>query len=205
MKAQEAAPPIISSNRAPVALTILMCIFGLGTLFIMGVLSYFQLSSPSAALRQSVMNSVPGGWQTRVQVNLGWFTTHLVRAGSHFVKLPPEAHAALASVSAVEVGVYQLTDKSTPTDVGLLFSKADKAMARRGWERIVGVSQNDETVAIYMPRRGLREAHVQCCLFVFNQRELVVGSARGNVEPLLALARPRLQPMIARAHLALAN
>ena len=167
-------------------------------LCVIGVIGFFRLGSESTALRESLMGSTEGQWKKTVAVHLGWFTTSLVRAGSRLVKLDPEPRAALEAVRAVEVGVYRLRDASEREDHGAILAKADKAMARRGWLRVVGVSHDRNLVAIYMPRKGGSLRNLKCSLMVFNGRELVVASARGNLEPLWALAEKHLEPKLKR-------
>ena len=62
-----------------------------------------------------------------------------------------------------------------------------------GLERIVGVAQGRQFVAVYMPRNLRSAKRMECCVAVLNEQDLVVTSARGNLEPLLALATQRLQ------------
>jgi len=66
-------------------------------------------------------------------------------------------------------------------------------MSRRGWERVVGVAQGRQFVAVYLPRSLRTVNRMACCVAVLNEQDLVVASARGNLEPLLALATQRLQ------------
>jgi len=160
---------------------------------VVGVTGYFRLGSETTALRESLMDSVAGQWTKTIAVHVGWFTTSLVRAGSRLVKLDPEPRAALEAVRAAEVGVYKLREGPVPEDHGAILGRADKAMARRGWVRVVGVSHDRELVAVYMPRKGMSLRNMKCCLMVFNGRELVVASARGNLEPLWAIAGTHLE------------
>ena len=74
-----------------------------------------------------------------------------------------------------------------------MFTAADKCMRRRGWDRVVGVAQGRQFVAVYMPRNLLSVKRMACCVAVLNEQDLVVASARGNLEPLLVLATQRLQ------------
>ena len=54
------------------------------------------------------------------------------------------------------------------------------------------VAEGRELVAVYIPRKGVVAAKIACCLMVLHDRELVVASTRGNAEPLLEIARKRL-------------
>jgi hypothetical protein len=158
----------------------------------LGVASYFRLSSPTQALRRSVMEAVPGEWDKRIGVNVGGFTLALARFASHFFQMPPEPKAALDALRGADVGLYRLERPPSSRDYSAVLKIADKSMLRRGWERIVGVAQRGQLVAVYMPR-GLRaDRRFNCCVVVLNDQDLIVASGRGNVEPLLDLARQQL-------------
>ena len=156
-----------------------------------GIASYLHLRSSTQALRSAVMESVPGQWHKRFAVNVGCLTLGLVRFGSSFFHLPPEPRAALQALSHGEVGVYHLEEPTSSPDYAVILKTADKSMRRRGWERIVGVAQGGQFVAVYAPGNvGVKD--MSCCVAVLNDRDLVIVSARGNISPLLNLARRRL-------------
>jgi hypothetical protein len=178
-----------SKRRIHPLLVVLLALFLLGLLAAAGVASYFRLGSETAALRRTTMASIPGRWHSRITLNVGYFTMGLVRCGSHLFNLPPEPRAVLNSLSRAEVGVYELRDEPPKADVRAIFRSADRAMNRRGWERIVGVAEQREVVAIYIPAKPVSPEHMKVCLMVWDGHDLVVASARGNVAPLLELAR----------------
>jgi hypothetical protein len=147
-----------------------------------GVAGYFRLGSETTALRRSLMGSVAGEWDKKFAVHVGSLTMGLVRTGSRFVNLPPEPRAALEALHGAEIGVYKLREEAAPVDYRAIFLAADRAMKARGWERVVGVARGDEFVAVYIPRNGVLPGKMACCLAVLQERNLVVGSARGNLE-----------------------
>jgi hypothetical protein len=135
------------------------------------------------------MESVPGKWHKQVAVNVGGWTMSLVRFGTSFFSLPPEAKTALQCVHGAEVGVYELQGSSpTPNYSGVL-AAADKSMRQRGWERIVGVAEGRQFVAVYLPRSLSAVKEIECRVVVLDEHDLVVVSAHGNPESLLALVR----------------
>ena len=158
---------------------------------VLGVASYFHLSSEAVALRESVMTGVDGAWHTRFALNVGFLTTGLVRVGAHCFRLPPEPRAALAAIHGAEVGVYRLPEAAGEADHRAILARADQAMAARRWDRVVGVSRENELVAVYVPRRGLASNRMKCCVLVLQGRDLVIAGGRGNPEPLLQLANER--------------
>jgi hypothetical protein len=155
---------------------------------------FFQLGSETEALRAGLMDATHGTCEKKIAVHVGMFATALVRAGSRFFTIPPEPRAALESVHSVEFGIYELQEGSADIDAGAVLASTDKAMGARGWERCVGVVHEHQVVAVYLPRQGIRLGSLKCCLLVLESRNLVVLSARGNLEPLIALAQSKLGP-----------
>jgi hypothetical protein len=139
------------------------------------------------------MGSIGGAWDTKIAVHLGAMTMALVRTGSRLFPLEAEPRAALETVRGAEVGIYKLASESRCAEPRSLLAAADKAMAGRGWQRVVGVCKEQDVVGVYVPgnRIGLRRMKV--CVMVLHERDLVVASVRGNLEPLMALAGERLE------------
>jgi len=157
------------------------------------IVGYFRLSAAARTLRSSVTESVPGRWDKQFEVHVGGLTLKLVRSASRCFKLPPEAKAALAALRGAEVGIYRLPAAPAALDYSTMFAAADESMKRRGWERIVGVGRNRQVVLVYLPSELRAAKRIACCVAVLNEQDLVVASARGNLEPLLEVAARRLQ------------
>lgn len=168
-----------------VLLAVALCLPVLGAI---SVSSYFWLNPETRALRNSVMQAVPGRWDKQFAGNVGGFTCGLLRYASSFFNLPPEPKAALQALHGAAAGVYKLQGASAALNYAAVLSAADQSMNRKGWERIVGVVQGRQLVAVYLPR-GLRSVkRMACCVAVFNGHDLVIASARVDPAPLLALA-----------------
>jgi hypothetical protein len=182
--------PMRPSRLRPMFFLLLLVLL-LPGLCALGVASYFHLSSPSQSLRSAIMESVPGPWHRRFALNVGGLTFGLARFGSSFFHLPPEPKAALQALHGGEVGVYRLEEPMSLPDYAAILKTADQSMRRRGWERIVGVAQGGQFVVVYAPG-DLRLNDVSCCAAVLNDQNLIVVSARGNITPLLELARTHL-------------
>jgi hypothetical protein len=195
----ERVPPVLGAAAWPrrrfrvrpgyVVLGVVLC---LPLLCVIGITGYFRLSAAPQTLRSSVMEAVPGQWHKRFAIHVGGMTLGLVRLGSSFFNLPPEPKAALGALHGAEVGIYKLQNAPSALDYSAVFTATDKAMKGRGWERIVGVAQGRQFVAVYMPRNLKSLKRMACFVAVLNQRDLVVASARGNVQPLLDLAMQQL-------------
>jgi hypothetical protein len=158
-----------------------------------GVASCFRLGSDARAVRDALTQSSGVEWRPQVVLNAGWLTLGAVRAGLSRVRLDPVARAALQSVHAAGVGVYQLPPGTRPPNRAAMLASADAAMTARGWERVVGVVDRRDLVAVYFPK-GIALERVKCCVLVFDGKQMVLVSAQGNPMPLAqyALAQPRL-------------
>ena len=159
------------------------------------VVSCFHLSSDTKALRNSLIKSSGVEWRQRIALNAGGLTLSAVRAALSFVNLDAGARAALQSVRGAEVGVYQLPSGAKPPDRAAMLAAADAAMTARGWDRVVGVMDGPDLVTVYLPGKIASARRMKCCLMVFDGQEMVVVSARANLEPLLkyALAHQRAE------------
>ena len=135
-----------------------------------------------------MMKGAPAEWEEEIEIGFGPLTLNLARAGLAFVALEPEARSALHAVRSAEVGVYKLRSGHQQLNLAAMLSAADKTMAGRGWDRVVGVMDRRELVAIYVPVQVRSTRNVRVCLLTVDGQELVVASARSNLEPLMALA-----------------
>jgi len=158
---------------------------------VLGVASFFFLGADARALRNGFMDSSEGRWHQRIAVNVGGMTTGLVRLVAGVFKAPQEVQAGIETVRSVEVGVYRGTDLPVGKGYSSAVATMDKRMQKRGWERMVGVFKGSDLVAVYVPRSGLSEERIRCCFLVTHDNELVVGSARCSLGPILRLPEVR--------------
>jgi len=149
-------------------------------------LSYLGLNRDAAILRQEMFAGTGQGWLAKVQVNVGESTLGALDLGLSFVqdlKLAP-VREAIATCKRASVGVYE-----RKTSLGMwsrpeLFARADRAMEKRGWKRLVGVADQKSTVLIYGPGQGEKTGSVDVCVAVINDQNLVVASARLDADAL---------------------
>ena len=153
-----------------------------------GAYNLLTLSREATALRRGVLDSYAGGSSTRIQLSLDGTALGLLRTGLIFAPLPDEARLALKSVRKASVGVYELDEAMSRAN---LLSRADAVMLARGFSRIIGVVEDDETVLIYVPDDSDADT-LDVCLAVMDGKELVVVSARVDSEPLLKLIEQKL-------------
>jgi len=177
------------------ALPVLVLVLGLALipfgLIVVALKSFITVGGDSRVLRNTVLKASAAEWSPKIELNIGGGTLGLARLGLTFVDLPKEARAVLSAVRGAEVGVYQLT-KGGLDRAGLLNS-TDRSMSARGWERVVGVVNPSELVAVYLPSDLRSGRDVRLCVMVLDGEELVVVAARANLEPLLELARSQLE------------
>lgn len=144
------------------------------------VASYVTLDRDASVLRRHVMKATNADWQTKVQCSVGRITIGAVRSGLFFVRKPEvdDARLALAAVKHASVGVYQLRHRDADWSREQLFVETDRAMADRGWMRLVGVSERDgaEAVLVYAPEDIEDDEPIDICVAVVNGRELVIVS-----------------------------
>ena len=150
----------------------------------------FRVSSETRALRDVALEFNENA-EEKIEIGAGFFTVGLVKLGARLVELPPEAKSVLGSVHGVECSVYQL--QSDASDHAKLLIKADKAMSKRGRDRIVGVIDDNQLVAVYAPRDQSSHRNMTFSVMVVTGRELVCATARGDLEPVLQLAYAKSQ------------
>jgi hypothetical protein len=159
----------------------------------------FRVSSDLRALRDGLMKPASADWEENIEVGVGALTLGVARAGLSFVDLPPEARAALDAARGAEVGVYRLHNNGKRVNRAAMLAQADKAMDKAGWDRMVTVMNDHELVVIYVPDTMGSIRNIKVCVVVFDGQQLVLASARSNVEPLLNLAlnRPEFRQLTA--------
>jgi len=160
-------------------------------LICIGSTGCFKINSDARTLRDSVTKSSRARWDEEIEIGVGAITLNLARLGLSFVDLDPEARTMLSAVRGADVGVYRTHSEPGLKEFAAMLADADQAMARRGWDRLVTVSEARELVAVYVPANVRSPSNVKICLVALNGRELVVASARSNLEPLMELAFKR--------------
>jgi len=147
-----------------------------------------KVGSDAAALRNSLTKSDATAWDKQIEIGVGRLTLFAARAGLSFVDLPAEARTVLGAVHGAEVGIYRRHTRARGLDHSAMLSSADEAMSARGWDRLVTVANRHELIAVYVPDKAGMTREVRVCLAVVKEGELVLASARSDLEPLLALA-----------------
>ena len=171
-----------------VGLTLLSPLAALGVI-LLGVASYFHLSSDTRALRNELREASGVAWRQQIGVNIGSLTFGVIRAGLALVPLDPEACAAVKAIRGGEVGIYELASDSIRPNGAAVLAVADRVLNDRGWERAVGVLDGEQLVGVYLPVEPMPASRLKCCVMIFDGRRLVVVRATVNLEPLLECLR----------------
>lgn len=155
-----------------------------------GVLSMLRHDRDATALKREVMAASEAGWHTKVQLSVGWVTLGAVRTGLRFVNHEhmDEARMALRAVRNASVGVYERDGREAHLDRAGLFTRTDELMRKRGWTRLVGVAENNETVLVYTSNDIGSGSRLDVCLAVIDGNKLVVVSTNVDSSALMDLA-----------------
>jgi hypothetical protein len=155
------------------------------------ITGFFRLSRDARCLRNSLKLAADAQalqWDRKLELSFGALTFRVLQAGLAFAPLNPDARAAVQSVRGAEVGIYKLHGKADLLDPFAMLAAADTAMEARGWDRLVGVANDRELVAVYVPGSTPAKGNLQACLAVMQEEQMVVVSASSNVEQFLELA-----------------
>src|SRR5690349_5582614 len=160
----------------------------------------FRVSSETQALRDAALESIDG--DEKIELGIGFFTMRLARFGTKFVDLPPEAKLVLDSVSGAECSVYEL--QGAKPDYAEILARADRSMEKRGCDRVIGVIDRDQLVAVYVPRSTTSYRTMNVSVLVLDHKQLVCVKARGDLEPLVQIALDQAQRHLPKSQVATA-
>lgn len=153
---------------------------------LLGTTGCFRVGSDTRALRDVALEFGAEGAEEKIEFGVGFFTVGLAKLGTRFVEMPPEIKSILGSVDGVECSVYET--RGQPENLAVLLKEADKAMDKRGCDRVVGVLDNEQLIAVYVPRGVNSHRNMSISVMVLTKRELICASARGDLEPVMQMA-----------------
>jgi hypothetical protein len=172
-----------------VGLVLLLCPLVALAVLALGVASCLHLSADTRALRKGVTEASGDVWRQKIGLNFGWGTLGAVRTGLAFAPLDAEARAAVQAVRGVEVGIFELQPGAQSPDRAAMLAAADKKLHARGWERLVGVLDGENLVGVYLPAQEISGRRMKCCVLVLDGRQMIVVSAKVDLDPLLQCLR----------------
>ncbi len=160
----------------------------------LGVASMFRLNGEAALLRQEVMAASDSEWSTKVQVSAGWCALTTVRTILQVVEHEhrAEAQLALAAVRRASVGVYERVGRAGEMSAGRMVTEIDRKMQKRGWSRLVGVLERNETVLVYTSDELGAGDKLEICVAVLDGDEMVIVSTKVDADKLYELASRHL-------------
>lgn len=162
------------------ALAVLLCTTGC-----------FRVSSETRALRDVGLEYGAEGADEKIELGVGFFTVGLAKLGTRFVEMPPEARSILGSVKGVECSVHEISGRTE--DLAEVLKRADEVMEERGCERVVGVIDREQLVAVYVPRNATSHRNLSMSVMVLTKRELICATARGDLEPVVQMVFEKAQ------------
>ena len=146
----------------------------------------FQVGSETRALRDAALEIGALEAEEKIEFGVGFFTVGLAKLGTRFVDMPPEVKDILGSVDGAECSVYDV--RGGTKDMAKILREADKAMDKRGFDRVVGVVERRQLVAVYIPRNVKSHRNLSISVLVLDEKQLVCATARGDLEPVVQLA-----------------
>lgn len=158
---------------------------------LLGTTGCFRVGSETRALRDVALEFGAEDAEEKIELGVGFFTVGLAKLGTRMLELPPEVKSILGSVDGVECSVYELRGRQD--DLSQLLKEADKAMNKRGCDRVVGVLDREQLVAVYVPRDVTSHRNMTMSVMVLTQRELICATARGDLEPVMQIAYAKAQ------------
>jgi hypothetical protein len=171
---------IIKPGRSLVA-AILVLILGTAS-------GCMQVGRDAQALRDGALSSLRAGCDQQFELGVGFVSLTAARMALQAADLDPEVRLVLDAVRGLEVGIYRCAAKDPALRGATLMRNADAAMHPRGWERLITVLKNSELVLVYVPTQMSSSKDVKVCILTHKDGDLVLVSARSNLEPLLTLA-----------------
>lgn len=125
--------------------------------------------------------------KTKIAFGVGWPALGLARLVTAVADVEADARLALRSVRRADVSVLELERELNRAQRLTLLESVDRSLERKGWERIVGVLEEDETVGVYLSTKSTTADDLRLAVLVLSGRELVSVAVRCDVEPLIEL------------------
>jgi hypothetical protein len=172
----------------------------LSTFLVLTSTGCFRVSSDTQALRDAALESGFAQADQKIEIGVGFFTVGLAKLATKYVDIPPEARTALGALREAECAVYEVRRRRE--SFATILKEADAAMDRRGCYRLVGVINEKEMVAVYVPRDMDSARDVKASVLVLNRKQLVCVTARADAQDLIQLAMNKVRDELPRKELA---
>jgi len=153
----------------------------------------FRPTSDLEALRAGVVRATGARLDREIELAVRPLAFAMVRAVTVFADIPEEARAAVRAIHSVELGVYQVRAAWGEGGPRGVLSAVDEAMAKRGWDRLVGVVDGSTVVAVFGPRTLPSQRDLPLAVLVTDGPQLVLAKVRGDPEVLATWALAHLR------------
>lgn len=139
------------------------------------------------AMRRALDDAEAPPAKTKVAFGVGWPALAVARLVTAVADVEADARLALRSVRRADVSVQELDRELNRAQRLTLLESVDRSLERKGWERIVGVLEEDETVGVYLSTKSSSADDLRVAVLVLSGKELVSVAVRCDVEPLVEL------------------
>lgn len=170
---------------------ILLGIVGILFFVLIGLVRLFLLDGDARTLRDGLSEPAGASLKTKMQLSLGPLSAGLARiCVGRVCGLSDEQRQLLSSVRRLSVGIYDIPGGSDAERRSFFkLAELDGRMRARGWVRLLAVRERHECVLVYVPKEDSDAFDTRICLAVIDGRNLIVASARTDLEPLVAFVR----------------
>ncbi|MGE3310185.1 MAG: hypothetical protein AB7O66_09470 [Limisphaerales bacterium] len=164
---------------------------------IVSLILSFRMGGEARSIRKAVFAATPGEWKRDFEFGVGRLPAFLARAGFQFadskLNLPPEAAAGIAAFRSADVGIYRRRGSSADLEATrTALGNVDDLMEARDWDSIVSVQEGSQSVRVFVPNSLSDPSDTRACVVVIERDQMVIVSARANLEPLLEIVRTKL-------------
>jgi len=158
---------------------------------IYAVSSLLHIRPETRIVRSAAMEAVApqSDWHRQIEINVGPVGLGLARLVTAFVDVNDVdeiAYTALSAIHNVQVSVYQSRGPSGMNGRAA-FQSAAAAMGGQSWQRVVGVLDGDDTVAVFVPSDLDAEGSIEVCVVVCSEDTLVIAATRADLDALAPL------------------
>ncbi|MCB1128433.1 MAG: hypothetical protein KDM81_18200 [Verrucomicrobiae bacterium] len=195
-------PSIVARRRRADAGSIILALLLLLALAAAwAVVDCLRMDRDGRALREAVIKQAGVDCARQFQAGVGPVLLGGARLGLRFLPdLPPQARRALDALRGARVSVDRIEGRIATDRLGGILRAADRTMDGRGWDRLAGIVDGDTLVVVYVERGLRRGTTMQTRVAVIESEQLIVVSARADLEPLVELAFEQMNAELAAHH-----
>lgn len=172
-----------------------------GVLFVVGVIAVLclgvvvvrslRVADHTGPMRAQLLSRLNVPQLSQVEVAVPPWAVVLGRVTASFAEVDPRLNDALDAFKCGQVGVYELGRNPSRRDVLAMLELADQELVAAGWGRVVTVLEDGQLVAVYQSI-GNDDTEFDAYLIALDDRDLVMVSAKGRVEPVARLVTAAL-------------